>query len=131
MPRVTAHLVFIAALVLSRSLTFAQAAAPDNDLPLIVAHLIDFVANSDVAFIRNGKPHTSKEAAKHMKDKYGHFKKEIKTPEDFIRLAANKSEISGQPYLVRTRDGKEMKAAEWLGKALNDYRQSQNVSNQR
>ncbi|HEY3306173.1 MAG TPA: DUF5329 family protein [Candidatus Binatia bacterium] len=130
MPRVTAHLVFIAAWALGESLISAQPAALDNDLSPTVAYLIDFVANSDVTFIRNGKAHTSREAAKHMRDKYGHFKKEVKTPEDFIRLAASKSEISGQPYLVRTKDGKEIKAAEWLGKALNEYRQ-QNVSNQR
>ena len=125
MTRAAALPVFIAALALSGSLTFAQPAASGNDLPLTVAYLIDFVADSDVAFIRNGKAHTSKEAAKHMKVKYDHFKKEIKTPEDFIRLAASKSEISGRPYLIRTKDGREMKSADWLAGALKDYRMSQ------
>jgi hypothetical protein len=44
-------------------------------------------------------------------------------------LAASKSEFSGRPYLVRTKDGKEMKTTDWLRKALNDYRVTQRFSN--
>jgi hypothetical protein len=125
MTRAAALSVFIAALTLSGSLTFAQTAPPGDDLPRTVAYLIGFVADSDAVFLRNGKAHTPKEAANLMQDKYDYFKKEIKTPEDFIRLAASKSEISGRTYLVRTKDGREMKSADWLGGALRDYRTSQ------
>jgi hypothetical protein len=55
--------------------------------------------------------------------KYEHFKAQIKTPEDFIRLAATKSLLTGQPYLVRTRDGKEMPLNTWLTDALREHRQ--------
>ncbi len=84
-----------------------------------------FVAKSDCTFIRNGKSYPPKEASEHMKGKYEHFKKEIKTPEDFIRLAARKSLASGQAYRVKTKDGKEIECATWLGKILDDYRKSQ------
>jgi Family of unknown function (DUF5329) len=88
----------------------------------IIRYLLDYVVRSDCTFIRNGEPHTGKEAAEHFKSKYEHFKKEIKTPEDFIQMAATKSMITGKPYLVKTTDGTEISCAEWLGKILADYR---------
>ena len=57
-----------------------------------------------------------------MRRKYDHFKDEIKTQEEFIRLAASESIMSGKPYMVRTKDGKLMKSATWLLEALEDYR---------
>ena len=123
-----AHLVLISVLALSGSPLFARADATHEDLNETIRYLLNFVADSDCAFIRNGRSYTPKEAVEHIEAKYEYFKKEIKTPEDFIRLAASKSLFSGRPYLVRTQDGKEMKAADWLGKALNDYRISQRVS---
>jgi hypothetical protein len=87
-----------------------------------IKFLLDNVAKSDATFIRNGQKHTPQEAANHIKAKYEHFKKEIKTPEDFIRLSASKSLLTGQPYLVRTADGKETRLDEWLTEALKKHR---------
>ena len=87
-----------------------------------INYLLDYVAKSDAAFIRNGQTHTPQEAVNHIKAKYEHFKKEIKTPEDFIRLSASKSLLSGQPYLVRTPAGKEMHLDTWLTEALKQHR---------
>ena len=61
----------------------------------------------------------------HVRAKYEHFKAQIKTPEDFIRLAATKSLLTGQPYLVRTRDGKEMPLSVWLSNALQEHRENE------
>ena len=87
-----------------------------------IHYLLDYVAKSNATFIRNGQTHTAQEAADHIKAKYEHFKKEIKTPEDFIRLSASKSLLSGQPYQVRTPDGKEMRLDAWLTDALKKHR---------
>jgi hypothetical protein len=87
-----------------------------------IKYLLDYVAKSDATFIRNGQAHTPQEAVNHIKAKYEHFKKEIKTPEDFIRLSASKSLLTGQPYLVRTRDGKETTLSIWLTDALKEHR---------
>jgi len=87
-----------------------------------IKYLLDYVAKSDATFVRNGQTHTSQEAVNHIKAKYEHFKSEIKTPEDFIRLSASKSLLTGQPYLVRTRDGKAMHLDEWLTQALEKHR---------
>ena len=87
-----------------------------------IKFLLDYVAKSDATFIRNGQTHTPQEAVNHIKAKYEHFKDEIKTPEDFIRLSASKSLMTGQPYLVRTKDGKEMPLNRWLTDALEKHR---------
>jgi hypothetical protein len=87
-----------------------------------IKFLLDYVAKSDATFIRNGQTHTPQEAVNHIKTKYEHFKSEIKTPEDFIRLSASKSLLTGQPYLVRTVDGKEMHLDAWLTEALKKHR---------
>jgi hypothetical protein len=93
-----------------------------ESLEQTINYLLDYVAKSDATFIRNGQTHTPREAVNHIKAKYEHFKIEIKTPEDFIRLAASKSLLTGKPYLVRAPDGKEMRLDVWLTEALKQYR---------
>jgi len=102
--------------------TFAGQTFATESLDQTVNYLIDHVGKSNATFIRNGATHTAAEAAAHIKAKYEHFKNQIKTPEDFIRLAASKSLLTGKPYLVRTPDGKEMRLDVWLTEALKQYR---------
>ena len=93
-----------------------------ENIAAAINYLLSFVENSDCTFIRNNRAHTAKEAVVHMQRKYDYFKDEIKTPEDFIRLAASKSLMSGRTYMVRTKDGKLIKSETWLLEALADYR---------
>jgi Family of unknown function (DUF5329) len=93
-----------------------------EDTNKTVTYLIDYVAGSDLTFVRNGQDSTPKQAAEHMRQKWTYFRNQIKTPEDFILLAATKSELSGKLYLVRLKDGKESPAGEWLTKVLAEYR---------
>ena len=95
---------------------------PAESLDESIKYLLDYIAKSDATFIRNGQTHTPAEAVNHIKAKYEHFKKDIKTPEDFIRLSASKSLLTGQPYRVRTADGKEMQLDKWLTSALKEHR---------
>ena len=95
----------------------ARAESPEQT----INYLLDYVANSHATFIRNGQTHTPQEAVKHIKAKYEHFKNEIKTPEDFIRLSASKSLLTGQPYLVRMPEGKEVRLDAWLTAALKEH----------
>ena len=96
-----------------------------ESLEQTIAFLLHRIESADATFIRNGQTHTSQEAAAHVRAKYEHFKGQIKTPEDFIRLAATKSLLTGQPYLVRTRDGKEMPLNTWLSDALREHREKE------
>jgi len=102
--------------------TFAGQTFATESLEQTVHYLIDYVAKSDATFIRNGVSHTPAEAVAHIKAKYEHFKNQIKTPEDFIRLAASRSLLTGKPYLVRTPDANEMRLDVWLTEALKQYR---------
>ena len=93
-----------------------------------IEHLLSFVAHSDATFIRNRKDHTGEEAEDHMRKKYEHFRKKIRTPEDFIRLAATKSLLSKKPYTVRIAEGNVIASSEWLQAELKRYREEQNSS---
>jgi hypothetical protein len=95
-----------------------------NELQKTINYLLDYVSKSDVVMIRNGSEHDGKAAAAHLKTKYEHYKKEIKTPGDFIRLSATRTVISGKPYLVRFKNGKDVRCADWLNKVLTEYRES-------
>ena len=96
-----------------------------ESLEQTIAFLLHRIETADATFIRNGQAHTPQEAVGHVRAKYEHFKGQIKTPEDFIRLAATKSLLTGQPYLVRTRDGKEMPLSTWLSNALREQRENE------
>jgi len=103
----------------------AAPARAAESLEQTIAFLFHRIETADATFIRNGQAHTPQEAVAHVRAKYEHFKAQIKTPEDFIRLAATKSLLTGQPYLVRTRDGKEMPLSTWLSNALREYRENE------
>jgi hypothetical protein len=115
-----------AALTLSVALIFSASAAfteaKGEDLEETIAYLLSYVRTSNCTFIRNNKEHTPEEAADHIMKKYDHYKNKIKTPEDFIRLSATKSMMSGKPYMIRTEAGDTMTSAEWLTQALEEYR---------
>jgi len=100
------------------------ALSAEENLQETIDYLVDYVRTSDVTFIRNNKEHSPEDAAKHIMKKYKHYRKKIKTPEDFIRLSATKSTMSGKAYHIRTADGVTMTSAEWLTQALEEYRQA-------
>lgn len=80
--------------------------------------LIAAIAVSKQTFIRNGDVHSSADAAAHIRKKLEAKKDEIKSARQFIEACGTKSELSGQPYLVRYEDGKTQPLAEWLTKTL-------------
>jgi len=101
--------------------------ADAESTPQTIELLIKSVAQSRLMFVRNGKKHTSHEAAEHMREKYAYFRSKVKTPEDFIRLCASKSLLSGKPYLVVTHQG-TIPVAIWLRQKLAKHLQSQHHS---
>ena len=101
----------------------AEPAAGANHLSETIQYLLDFVKTSECIFIRNNKEHTAVEAAAHMQRKYEHYNDKIKTPEDFIRLTATKSLMTGKLYYVRLKDGKKFTSEARLLQALDAYHQ--------
>ena len=102
----------------------AVASPIDNAYLQTIDHLLRYVEKSGCVFIRNDKEYNSEEAAKHIKTKYDSLLFEIKTPEEFIELAASKSMLSGRPYWVRCADHRPTPSADWLTKELFNYRES-------
>ena len=96
--------------------------ANKEDLEATIAHLLEYVRTADVVFIRNGKEHSAEDAAKHIEKKYNHYKKKIKTPEDFIERSATKSMMSGKLYQIRLKDGTVISNKDWLTAELERYR---------
>lgn len=88
-----------------------------------IEHLLKYVSGSDVTFLRNGDSHEPGEAAKHIRKKYDYYLKKITTAEDFIRLSATKSALSGKVYHVRLKDGRKKTNSEWLLAELQHYRE--------
>jgi uncharacterized protein DUF5329 len=101
----------------------ALAAMSEQDA---IGHLIRFVETSSCTFIRNGSEYDSRDAVDHIKRKYSYFQRKIHTAEDFIALAATKSEFSGKPYVVRCGKRDEMPTADWLGAELRNFRSIEN-----
>lgn len=98
-------------------------ADPSASEAALIDKLIALVGSSkEVTFIRNGEPGAPDAAAKHLKDKYDYFRKDIKTADDFIRLCGTRSESSKKPYEVRFADGRVTPAAQWLTSELKKLR---------
>ena len=80
-----------------------------------IERLIRSIADlKDATFIRNGDEHTAAEAADHLRTKWQRGKKHVKTADDFIEKIASKSSISGKPYTIRFKDGKEVESGTYL-----------------
>lgn len=72
-------------------------------------------------FIRNGTEYNGKEAAEHLRMKLQKAGGRVRTADDFIRLCAAKSFLSGKPYMIRSSDGKTIKSEEFFREKLKEY----------
>jgi hypothetical protein len=68
-------------------------------------------------FVRNGKEYDAKTAGKFLRGKWERDS-DVKTARDFIEKIATTSSTSGKPYLIRFKDGKEVKSGEYLTEEL-------------
>ena len=87
-----------------------------------IKYLKSYVTKSACVFVRNDIKYKGSEAITHIIRKEAHFKDEIMSTEDFIRLAATKSEISGKSYTVMCTENNVENLSEWLQKELLIYR---------
>lgn len=86
---------------------------------------IDFLISSvenlkGAKFIRNRAEHNGKEAAEHLRMKM-QSALVVQTADDFIRLCASKSSITGKPYMIRFSDGKTIKSEEYFRDKQKEY----------
>ena len=106
-------ITFTAALLLLSSISLAEEKklTEDQKIESLIKHVEEL---KDVKFIRNGTEHDPSEAALLMKYKWDNNKDDIKPAKDFIRVCATKSSTSGQAYLIKFKEGKEVKSADYL-----------------
>ena len=117
-------MAFVAGIALAVSLLLVSGpgrSAPTDSVDQTIQYLIGHVSGSGLTFIRNTSEYTPGQAAEHMNMKYQHFRDDIETPGDFIKLCATKSLLSGQPYLVVDGQGKALRTSDWLRAELAVY----------
>lgn len=112
----------VATAALMGTVPLAAATPPDAEAVAIEALIQRVAAMTKVSFARNGTTATPVEAAKHMRDKYAYFRRDIVTAEDFVRLCGTRSELTKRVYTVRMPDGTERPAADLLLDELRSIR---------
>jgi hypothetical protein len=93
--------------------------APAGDRPRSekqkIEALIEHVEGlEDARFVRNGREYDGKTAARFLRGKWESNEDDVRTAKDFIEKVARASSTSGKPYLIRFKDGKETKSADYL-----------------
>ena len=114
-------LAAIVTLVLSL-LVLGRAAVAD-DLPAAEKQKIEALLKhveglKDAKFVRNDSEYDAKTAAKFLRGKWDSNESKIKSAKDFIEKAASVSSTSGKPYLIRFKDGKDVKTGDYLSEQL-------------
>ena len=117
-PVVTLVLARLVSLLLTGSLTVAQAAAtaPTPNVHTEIDALLARLQTSSCEFNRNGSWHSAAEAKAHLQFKleYLQARNTIQSTEQFIDLAATRSSMSGQPYLVKCPNAVPVESRPWL-----------------
>jgi hypothetical protein len=101
--------------------TIAYADVPSGQKPE-VAHLLNFVRNTNCIIERNGTKYDGEEAYSHIMNKYEYFRDDIKSTEDFIEYSATKSTMSGDVYLVHCVGQAPKRTSDWLLQELSRLR---------
>lgn len=89
-----------------------------------IDYLIQSVAQLHSAqFIRNGSSYDASAAVHHLELKRRYAGSRVHTADDFIRLCATGSSMSGKPYTIRFADGHVETSAHWLRTRLAAWRE--------
>jgi len=73
---------------------------------------------ADAKFVRKGEEYDATSAAKFLRGKWDWWKAEVKTAQDFVRLATGGNMGTGQPYFIKFKDGRTVRSSEFLGAEL-------------
>jgi len=73
-------------------------------------------------FIRNGTAYNAKAAAAHLRLKLRMAGSQVSTADDFIRLCASASSVSGTAYQIRFTDGRAVSSEAYLRQKLAEFK---------
>jgi hypothetical protein len=99
----------------------AEKLTEKEKIEALIKHVEDL---KDAVFVRNGSDYDAKTAAKFLRGKWDK-EPDVKTAKDFIAKVASVSSTSGKAYLIRFKDGKEVKAGEYLTGELEKLEKSE------
>jgi Family of unknown function (DUF5329) len=68
----------------------------------------------DAKFVRNGSTYEVATAVRFLRGKWEANDSAVKTARDFVDKVASGSGTSGKPYVIRFKDGREMKSRDFL-----------------
>ncbi|HXF74490.1 MAG TPA: DUF5329 family protein [Methylomirabilota bacterium] len=68
----------------------------------------------DAKFVRNGSTYEVRTAVRFLRGKWQAHDAQVKTARDFVDKVGSFSGTSGQPYLIRFKDGREIKSRDFL-----------------
>ena len=68
----------------------------------------------DAKFIRNGSTYEVATAVRFLRGKWEANGSSVKTARDFVDKVASGSGTSGKPYIIRFKDGREIKSRDFL-----------------
>jgi hypothetical protein len=120
-PQVRNALRFVGALLLCLAAIGAGRADTNSAEAQKIEHLIRAVEKlGNAKFVRNGSAYDAKAAADHLRLKLRNAGQRVKTAEDFIRLCASKSSVSGKPYQIRFADGRMQTSEAFLRAKLEE-----------
>jgi hypothetical protein len=100
---------------------FMLAAAAHAGTADEIQHLLDYISGSGCTFVRNGVESDAPAARKHIQAKYAYATGHVGSPEEFIRLVASRSSMTGEPYVVRC-GSTQFLSGDWLTDELRRYR---------
>ena len=102
---------------------FAHAADSTSLESQKITYLIASVETLQGAqFIRNGSAYDAKAAADHLRLKLRKAGSRVVTADDFIRLCASASSVSGIPYQIRFADGRVFSSEAYLRQKLAEFK---------
>ena len=87
---------------------------PGSEKQKIEALITQVGALKDARFVRNGSTYEVATAVRFLRGKWQANEAEVRTARDFIEKVASASGTSGKPYVIRFKDGHEIKSAEFL-----------------
>lgn len=100
--------------VLCTILPVSAGGLPATEKTNIEALLAHVAGMKDAKFVRNGKEYDAKSAAKFLRGKWEANDTKILSAEDFIAVAATRSNTTGKPYLIRLEGGATKPCADYL-----------------
>ena len=113
-------LLFIVFVSLVVVLTYAQDSREASKIQYLIASVETL---EGATFIRNGSKYDARSASDHLRLKLKNAGDRVRTAEDFIKHCGSKSSMTGQPYLIKFREGATVKAEIFFRKNLMTFTQ--------